>query len=226
MSRLIFLGDSTLQYNDETTYPQVGWPQGFQKYLKPEVEVFNFAKNGRSTKSFIDEGLFAEAIEYVDGDSIVVIEFGHNDEHTHQPERFTQPFGQYRDNLIWMINQVRAKGGSAMLATPIYRRLFLEDGSVDTTCHEGYREAVKAVAEEMSCPLVDLCTLTYQRLIEIGKDASREYYMNFDEGIYENYPEGMSDNTHLRQKGADAIAQMFYQDTIRQQLPITDYYNH
>ncbi len=113
-----------------------------------------------------------------------------------------------------------------MLATPIYRRLFLEDGSLDTTCHQGYRQAMKKVAEEMNCPLVDLCTLTYQRLIEIGKEASREYYMNFDEGIYENYPEGMSDNTHLRQKGADAIAQMFYQDTIRQQLPIADYYNH
>ena len=88
--KLICLGDSTMQLNDESTYPQVGWPQALMGKLNG-VEIIDLAKNGRSTKSYIDEGLFEDAKRYIDEDSVVLIEFGHNDEHSHQPERFTRP---------------------------------------------------------------------------------------------------------------------------------------
>ena len=45
--KLICMGDSTMQYNDETTFPQVGWPQALAELLKKEVFLMNFAKNGR-----------------------------------------------------------------------------------------------------------------------------------------------------------------------------------
>ena len=35
--------------------------------------------------------------------------------------------------------------------------------------------------------------------------------MNFPAGVYENYPEGKSDNTHLRPEGARAIARLVYE---------------
>ncbi len=207
--KILFLGDSTLQYNDETTYPQVGWPQALQGKFKDDVTILNFAKNGRSTKSFIEQGLFDEAYESMDNDSIVIIEFGHNDEHDYDPERFTRPEFEYRDNLIYMINKCREKGAYVMLLTPVYRRWFLEDGSIDMTCHQGYREAMIRVAQDTGTDFIDMTTLTRNRLAEMGLENTRELFMNFDPGIYPNYPDGMNDNTHLRMKGAEMIAGFF-----------------
>ena len=58
MPTIYWAGDSTVQYNDIITYPQTGIGQVMHLFLKPEVTVSNHAKNGRSTKSFIDEILF------------------------------------------------------------------------------------------------------------------------------------------------------------------------
>ena len=55
MATIFWAGDSTVQYNDILTFPQTGIGQVMNLFLKPEVRVENHAKNGRSTKSFIDE---------------------------------------------------------------------------------------------------------------------------------------------------------------------------
>ena len=207
--KIICLGDSTMQYNDETTFPQVGWPQALQKKLNPDVRLLNFAKNGRSTRTFIEYGHFADALKEMDSESIVLIEFGHNDEHVKDVERFTRPDYEYRDNLIYMIDECHKKGAYVLLLTPIYRRWFLEDGSLDETCHEGYREAMLKVAEDKNVDVIDMTVLTKELLRKLGKDGCRCMFMNFDAGIYPNYPEGMDDNTHLRMKGAELISEIF-----------------
>jgi hypothetical protein len=56
MNRIFWAADSTVQTNDYTTYPQTGIGQVFPLFVKPEYQVCNHAKNGRSTKSFMDEG--------------------------------------------------------------------------------------------------------------------------------------------------------------------------
>ena len=56
MTTIFWAGDSTVQYNDILTFPQTGIGQVMNLFLKPEVPKCRFyAKNGRSTKSFIDE---------------------------------------------------------------------------------------------------------------------------------------------------------------------------
>ncbi len=209
--KLICLGDSTMQLNDESTYPQVGWPQALMGKLNG-VEIIDLAKNGRSTKSYIDEGLFEDAKRYIDEDSVVLIEFGHNDEHKHQPERFTRPDHEYRDNLIYMYKTCKDKGARVIFLTPICRRHFKADGSVDESSHDGYRQAMIKVAEDMGTDCIDMTGLTKQRLEQIGEADSRELFMNFDAGIYDNYPEGSDDNTHLRWKGAQMVAELFLEE--------------
>lgn len=207
--KIICLGDSTMQYNDETTYPQVGWPQAFKRYLKDDVELLNFAKNGRSTRTFIEYGHFAQALKHIDNQSIVLIEFGHNDEHIQDPERYTRAEYEYKDNLLYMVGECKRKGAYVLLLTPIYRRWFKEDGSIDMTCHEGYHEEMLKVAEKTNTDVIDMCILTRDKLIELGDENSKELFMNFKAGIYDNYPYGMDDNTHLRMKGAETISKLF-----------------
>lgn len=208
--KLICMGDSTMQYNDETTFPQVGWPQALEEKLNKEVRLMNFAKNGRSTRTFLEEGRFEDALRFTDRDSIVLIEFGHNDEHTHNPERYTRPDFEYRENLLYMVSECKKKGAYVLLLTPIYRRWF-KDGKLDMSCHAGYREAMLKVAEDSGTDVIDMCVLTRDKLIETGEKDSREFFMNFDPGIYENYPDGMDDNTHLRMKGACMVRDLFLQ---------------
>ena len=63
MNNIFWAGDSTVQTNDYTTYPQNGIGQVFSIFLKESCSVFNHAKNGRSTKSFLDEGRLESFID-------------------------------------------------------------------------------------------------------------------------------------------------------------------
>lgn len=216
--KLICLGDSTMQYNDASTYPQVGWPQALYRYLNDGVLLLNFAKNGRSTRTFLEYGHFDEAMKHIDERSVVLIEFGHNDGHTQDPERFTRPDYEYRDNLIYMIGKIREKGGMPVLLTPIFRRHFLPDGRLDDACHAGYHEAMRKVAEDTDTPVIDMTLLTKDLLYKLGEEKSKELFMNFPAGVYPNYPEGLNDNTHLRMKGARMIAKIFVKEAVKMEL--------
>ncbi|MBQ1899293.1 MAG: rhamnogalacturonan acetylesterase [Erysipelotrichaceae bacterium] len=222
--KIVCMGDSTMQYNDETTFPQVGWPQALEELLNKDVRLMNFAKNGRSTKTFMEEGRFEDALRFTDKDSIVLIEFGHNDEHDYDPETHTRPDFEYHDNLKFMVEECRKKGAYVLLCTPIYRRMFLQDGTLDPKCHAGYQEAMIRVASETGVNYVDLTSLTKKKIEETGVEESKEYFMNFASGVYENYPEGKSDNTHLRMKGARMVRDLFI-DAVRKDPNFKECFN-
>lgn len=222
--KIVCMGDSTMQYNDETTFPQVGWPQALEELLNKDVRLMNFAKNGRSTKTFMEEGRFEDALRFTDKDSIVLIEFGHNDEHDYDPKTHTRPDYEYHDNLKFMVEECKKKGAYVLLCTPIYRRMFLQDGTLDPKCHAGYQEAMIRVASETGVDYVDLTSLTKKKIEETGVEESKEYFMNFASGIYENYPEGKSDNTHLRMKGARMVRDLFI-DAVRKDPNFKECFN-
>ena len=43
-----------------------------------------------------------------------------------------------------------------------------------------------------------------------GEEESKDYFMNFGPGLYENYPEGNEDDTHLRPEGAEWVASLIF----------------
>ena len=54
------MGDSTMAEKDlSNENPERGWGMMFQNFLDGDVQVVNYAQNGRSTKSFIDRGLWS-----------------------------------------------------------------------------------------------------------------------------------------------------------------------
>ena len=56
--KIFMMGDSTMKYNNIYTYPQVWWGQVLHLFTKNDWLIEDHAENGRSTKSFIDEGRF------------------------------------------------------------------------------------------------------------------------------------------------------------------------
>jgi lysophospholipase L1-like esterase len=208
MNTIFWAADSTVQTNDYSTYPQTGIGQVFPLFIKKEYTVDNHAKNGRSTKSYIDEGRL-DAIDAKIGEGdFLFIQFGHNDEKIKDPSRYTEPETSYRDNLRTFINVARKHGAYPVLISSLERRFFGEDGKVYAGEHGTYVAAMKATAEECNVPYVDLYNMSRDALSEAGEEKSREWYMYFPAGQYETHPEESLDNTHLRYAGAVNYASM------------------
>lgn len=198
MARIIYAGDSTVTFNKIATYPQMGLSQGLLLYLKDEVVLRSFAINGRSTKSFIDQGRLAQIDAYLQDkgseEDFLFIQFGHNDEKQSDAARYAAAFTDYKDNLKQFIAVARKHGARPVLFTPIARRLFDTDGKFLPGSHTDYPEAVRQVAKEEDVPCIDMTTLTETYLSVIGDFASRAMYV---------YPK---DNTHLVMQGAMVYA--------------------
>ena len=93
------MGDSTMADKDLSKgNPERGWGMMFPNFLEG-IDVINYAQNGRSTKSFIDRGLWDNVKANLKSGDYVFIQFGHNDSKESDPERYAAPFGAYQENL-------------------------------------------------------------------------------------------------------------------------------
>lgn len=193
MKTIYYIGDSTVAWNTIHTYPQTGMSQGLLLYLKREVQLICLAKNGRSTKSFLEEGRLEPVKAHIQPGDFLFIQFGHNDNKP-DPARYTDPETTFRDNLRIFIRTARQAGAYPVLITPIARRRFDEQGRFLPGSHEGYPDAIRQVGREEAVPVADLTALTESWLPQVGDEPSRAYFM---------WPK---DNTHLRPEGAVKMA--------------------
>ena len=92
-------GDSTAAIKLPEKRPETGWGEAFQAYFKENVKIENRAINGRSTKSFINEGHLDKIEKSIQPGDYLIIQFGHNDQKIEDLERGTHPYGDYQVNL-------------------------------------------------------------------------------------------------------------------------------
>ncbi len=116
----VFLaGDSTMAEKLPEKRPETGWGEFLQAAFDPsKVRIENHAKNGRSTRTFITEGLWQDIMQRARPGDYVFIQFGHNDESKEKGERYASP-ADYRANLIWMVERARREGVHPVLLTPL-----------------------------------------------------------------------------------------------------------
>src|SRR3954470_23775619 len=85
------IGDSTMANKPtDPPNPEHGWGQLFPRYFTDPSMVINYAMNGRSTKSFRDEGLWDKEMGAVKPGNFVIIQFGHNDEKKENPKVYAE----------------------------------------------------------------------------------------------------------------------------------------
>lgn len=206
MPTIFWAGDSTVQYNDIITYPQTGIGQVMHLFLKSEVQVENHAKNGRSTKSFIDESRMVPIYDRITKGDFLFVQFGHNDEKLQDPARGTQPYGEFMINLEKFVNVARNKGAYPVFITPLERRCFVEEHKLGPGEHLAYVNAMKQVGENLDVPVVDLYNMSREQMEMAGADKTTEWFMHLPEGVYPYHMEGLADNTHLKYAGAVVFA--------------------
>lgn len=224
---LRLMGDSTMADKDLTyENPERGWGQRLKSHLDTNVVIFNYAQNGRSTKSFQTSGLWDRVRKDLKSGEYLFIQFGHNDSKADDPERYAPAFGEYSDNLRLFIDYALSVGAKPVLFTPVSRRWF-KDGKLDKNCHGDYPEAVFRIGKEYGLPVIDANAITQNWLEELGDDASRKYYMWVEKGTCPRHPDGKIDNTHTNVAGARKLVELLL-PSITEIIPelkpfVTDY---
>ncbi len=202
--RIFLIGDSTCADKTIEEYPETGWGTPFASFFDSAF-VENHAKNGRSTKSFIEEERWEKVMEQLNPGDYVFIQFGHNDEVPSKVGRYTTP-NEFQSNLRKFINGSKSKGAKPVLLTPVTRRSY-EAGKLKNT-HEAYAKLIREVATQEQIPLIDMTQKSMSLLKDLGEDKSTLLYLHLTPGQHPNYPEGQADNTHFNELGARIMAEL------------------
>lgn len=198
--RVVLVGDSTVT-------DDAGWGSGFRNLAAGTVDVVNMAAGGRSSKSYIDEGRWTEALARKG--QYYLIQFGHNDEPGKGPDRETDPKTTFRSYMARYVDEARAIGATPILVTSLVRRLYNDDGTIRTT-QTPYVEAVRALAAEQRVPLIDLHAITRADAEHAGDEVWAD--------LSPRGEQGQVDRTHLNAKGSEVVARLVV-DALRQAVP-------
>ena len=208
---LFVAGDSTAARGSGTN--QQGWAVPFADYFDPaKINVVNLARGGRSSRTFITQGLWDQLLAYVKPGDIVLIQFSHNDagavNDTSRARGSLPGLGdetQEIDNLLtrkhevvhtygWymrkMIEDTKAKG-----ATPIVLTLTVRDVWHDGRVERGSGRFSPWAAETARAEhvlFIDLTDIMADQFEAMGEDKVK--------GLYPQ------DHTHFNAVGANLHA--------------------
>ncbi|MFD7456919.1 MULTISPECIES: rhamnogalacturonan acetylesterase [unclassified Streptomyces] len=206
-TRQIFLvGDSTVC--DQPGDPYAGWGQQLPQYLRKGLSVANYADSGESTVSFLQNPqLWATVQPQIRRGDLVLIQLAHNDKTTDE--------ATYRANLEALVAGVRDKGGEPVLVTPIVRRWFNADGTLNNNTAllvnglgVDHPAVVRSVATAEEVPLIDLTAKTKAVVESLGVEASKALYLYNEK----------RDNTHTSVHGATVYAELVRDELLAQHL--------
>lgn len=205
-TNIFIAGDSTAAtYTDPD---QQGWGAVLGDYVDTDkARVINRARGGRSTRTFIAEGLWQTLIDEVGAGDIVIIQFGHNDASPVNDDsraRGTFPgIGNESvtiDNLLTkqretvytyghylrkMVSDVRAKNATPILMSLTQSNTW-EGGKLRR--NGGYGRWAYEIALELDTHFVDLNNLVADKMEALGEEKIAAFYPK--------------DNTHFNRDGA------------------------
>lgn len=217
------IGDSTMANKPDTDQnPERGWAQMLPIFFNNKVAIVNKAVNGRSTRSFIDEGRWDEVLQMLKPGDYVFIQFGHNDQKFKSPDRYTNPHTAYRHNLIKFIEESRSKGAIPILFSSIVRRNFNQYGTLIDT-HGAYPAEVRSTANQYNVEFINLQYLTELLEISYGVEKSKKLHLHYNAGEIPYYPEGKQDDTHLSVEGATEISKLVVDQLKKRNHPLSQY---
>ena len=246
VTTIFVIGDSTAANKDLSKGKlERGWAMVLQSYFDDNILVDNHAVNGRSSKSFIDEGRWDKVLQKMKPGDYVIIQFGHNDEKP-KADRHTDPGSTFDYNLAKFVRETREHGGIPVLMNCVVRRNFFVkapeieddemlrtqtfkdgvkmvegDSLIDT--HGLYRVAPRDVAKRMNCLFVDANQITHDLEQGLGTEASKKLHMWFRPGEEPTEPKGKQDNTHYCVYGAHQVARLLA-DALCDEVPVLKKY--
>ncbi|MBN1766013.1 MAG: pectate lyase [Sedimentisphaerales bacterium] len=205
---LAIIGDSTVCDFPEDDLRR-GWGQYIQGYFTESIKVVSKARSGRSTKTFIQQGLWKQVLDMKP--DYILIQFGHNDSHAPEKPESTNAATDYQDYLRQYVDQSRQIGAIPILVTPMYRRKFDDAGRIKDNLLP-YANAMKQVAAEKDVPIIDLNAASEKLYLQLGESGCMELA---------NAPD---DRTHFNEKGAKIMANLVIQQLQQAEPSLKQYH--
>lgn len=201
--KIVLVGDSTVTGS-------AGWGSGFVQFLTSQAECVNTARGGRSSMSFMKEGLWTNALA-LKGD-YYLIQFGHNNE-PGKPGRSTD-MPTFVSDMEKYVDDARAIGAKPILVTPLTRRQWdkSQPGKIKSSLAP-YAEEVKKIGAKKNVPVLDL----HARSIELCESLGREKCLDFSP-MKTSGGTNIVDNTHLNDKGHVLFARLVVEE-LRKNVP-------
>jgi len=206
------IGDSTMKNGkDNGSNQQWGWGHFLGDYFdSTKVSVENHALGGRSSRTFISEGLWEKVLAAVQPGDYVLIQFGHNDSGPYNTgrARASLPGNGDKDTTVviedtgkqvtihsfgWYMRKyakdVKAKKATPILLSHIPRNMFITKDSIAVNRNSnGFGKWTKEAAEMENIPYIDANKLIADKLDKLGKDSIQKLYFG--------------DHTHTSRAGA------------------------
>jgi len=249
--KIYVVGDSTVcSFSDAYYLPRYGYGTQLAQYFNvEESQVVNLALSGRSSKSFLTEANYTTLKDSISSGDYLIIGFGHNDEKSAEPARFTDPNGTKDTETTAKgtsfkyvlynsyIKLAEEKNATPILCTPItrYDSTGAYSGSKVHVTEDGdYPAAIKELGTETNTTVIDLTALTVE---EYKKDnAAAAYYhahttyetaTDADIKAANTYdgtetPDGR-DDTHINKYGARMVAYKFATALASTECSLKDY---
>jgi len=126
------------------------------------------------------------------------LQFGHND----MKSRATNALGHYAGDFKRVVEETRAKGGTPVLVTSMERKAGVEHPTL-----AGYPDAVRTVAKEENCPLIDLNAMS----------------VVFYEALSTNIGKAFQDGTHHNNYGSYELAKCIVEGIKQDKLPLAKF---
>jgi lysophospholipase L1-like esterase len=207
--KIVLVGDSTVNAGG-------GWGKGFCAIMTPDVTCINEALNGRSSKSFIDEGAWKKALD--DHGDYYLIQFGHNDMKGKGPERETDPETTYAANIRRYIHDARAIGAIPVVVTSLSRRNY-RNGILAQDLKD-YSAAAKRVGMEENVTVIDLNAMSVKLLEGMTQAQADEFNATGHEDERAENKKSPVDRTHLNPKGQAVFGRMVADTLVRTQVEL------
>lgn len=226
-AKIVLVGDSTVATGG-------GWGPGFCEAFGHNVTCSDDALNGRSSKSFIDEGAWDKALK--EKGDYYLIQFGHNDQKL-QPELHTDADTTFTANLHRYIADVRAVGAVPVLVTSLSRRNYKDGVLIEDLTP--YVEATKKVGAEEYVTVIDLNAMsvamlkkmTQEQADRFDKGSDPETGQPLDVGVVEGSAAAVTralttgnslplDRTHLNPHGQKVFGRMVAEQLVRTQVEL------
>lgn len=190
-------GDSTVC--DQPFEPWNSWGQMLPVFFTSGVAIANYAESGETLASSLASGRFKKVFSVMKPGDYLLIQFGHNDMKDKRPNALER----YKTNLVDVVAKTRAKGGTPILVTSMERK-----AGVDRPTLEGYPDAVREIARQEKCPLIDLNAMSIVFYRALGPQQLDRAFV---------------DGTHHNNYGSYELAKCVVQGIEQTRLPLTRY---
>jgi len=209
---IFVVGDSTANNHADGG---LGWGDPFITFFDPaKVNVLNRARAGRSSRTFITEGLWDKVLSDMKRGDFVLIQFGHNDaakinddtrargslpglgEETQEIDNLLTKKHEVVHTYGWymrkMIAETKAKGAIPIVFSLTVRNIW-KDGRVERGSGK-FGQWAQEIAQSQNVQFIDLTTIIADRYEELGQEKVQPLFG--------------PDHTHTSPAGAELNAEL------------------